>query len=67
MWCHILVPPLLYLPILEKWIIELSNLKIYVRHNLSDLLKAPPINYVVEAVGGAFIGVKKDHLKRSPL
>ena len=41
---------------LEKGIIELSNIKICVRHNLSDLLKAPLRDDVVEADGGAFLG-----------
>ena len=53
---HVIVPPLLHLPLLEKGIIELRNGKICVRHNLSDILKAPPRDNVVEADGGAFLG-----------
>ena len=56
MCCRVLVPPLLHLPLLEKGIIELRNGKICVRHKLSDLLKAPPRDDVVEADGGAFLG-----------
>ena len=37
-------------------LIELSNGKICVRHNLGDLLKAPPRDYVVEVDGGTFLG-----------
>ena len=40
----------------RKVIIELRNGKIFVRHNLSDIPKAPPRDYVVEADGGAFLG-----------
>ena len=40
----------------KKWIIELRNGKIFVRLNLSDILKSPPRDDVVEADGGAFIG-----------
>ena len=39
-----------------RGIIELRNGKICVRHNLSDLLKAPPRYDVVEADGGVFLG-----------
>ena len=53
---HVLVPPLLHMPMSEKGIIELRNGNICVRHNLSDILKAPPSDDVVEADGGAFIG-----------
>ena len=53
---HILVPPLLNLPLLEKGIIELRNGKICVRHNMSDLLKVPPRDDVVEAYGIYFLG-----------
>ena len=41
---------------LEKGIIELSNLRIGVRPNLSDIIKTPPRDDVVKADGGAFIG-----------
>ena len=56
MCCCVLVPPLLCLPLLEKGIIEIRNGKIFVRHNLSYLLKAPPRDDVVELDGGAFLG-----------
>ena len=49
---HVLVTPLLHLPMLEKVIIELRNGNIFVRQKLSDLLKAPPRDDVVEAAGG---------------
>ena len=39
-------------------LIELNIGNIYVRHNLSDLIKAPPRDDVVEADGGAFLGGK---------
>ena len=50
------MPPLLHLPLLETGIIELSNGNICVRHNLIDIIKEPPIDDVVEADGGAFMG-----------
>ena len=50
------LPLLLHLYLLEKRIIELRNGKICVIHNLSDLLKAPPRDDMVEADGGAFMG-----------
>ena len=53
---HVLVLSLLYLNLLGKGIIELRNGNICVRHNLSDLLKAPSRDNVVEADGGAFMG-----------
>ena len=56
MCCHVLVLPLLHLILLEKRITEIRNGKICVRNNLSDLLKAPPIDDVVEADGGTFLG-----------
>ena len=56
MCCHVIVPLLLHLPLLEKGIIEIKNGKICVRYNLSDLIKAPPRDDVVEADGGAFLG-----------
>ena len=37
-------------------LIEVRNGKICVRYNLSDLLKAPPRNDVVESDGDAFLG-----------
>ena len=40
---------------LEKGIIELSNGKICVRHNLSNLLKPTSRDDVVEADGDAFL------------
>ena len=49
-----------------KGIIELINVKIFAIHNMSDLLKAYPINDVVEVDGCAFLGgygvVKKEVL-----
>ena len=55
--CHyVLVTPLLHLPMLEKGIIELRNGNICVRQKLSDLLKVPLRDDVVEADGGAFLG-----------
>ena len=54
---HVIVLPLLHLPLLEKGVIELRNGRICVRHNLSDILKAPPRDDVVEADGGTFMGV----------
>ena len=57
MCCHVLVPPLLYLPLLEKGIIELVNGENFIRHNMGDILKAPPRYDVVEADGGLFPGV----------
>ena len=65
MCCHVLVPPLLHIPLLEKGIIELSNGKIFVRRNLSDLLKVTPRDDVVEADGGAFLGVMGYFKKKS--
>ena len=56
MCCYVLFTPLLYLPLLEKGIIEISNGKISVRRNLSDLLKAPPRDDVVEADESSFMG-----------
>ena len=56
MCCHILVPHLLHMPLLEKGIIEPRNGKIFVRHNLSDLLKATTRYDVVDTDGGAFMG-----------
>ena len=53
---RVIVTTLLYLPLLEEGIIELSNVKICVRHNLSGLLKAPPVDDVVEADGRDFLG-----------
>ena len=41
---------------LENRIIELSTGKIYVRHTLSHLIKAPNRDYVFDADGGAFMG-----------
>ena len=56
MYHHVLVPTLLNLPLLEKGIVELRNGNICVRNNMSDILKAPPRDDVVEADGGAFLG-----------
>ena len=42
--------------LLEREIIELMNGMIFVKHNLSDLLKAPPRGDVIEAYGGPFLG-----------
>ena len=43
------------MPLLEKWIIKLRNGKIFVSHNLSDLLQEPPRDDVVEGDGGTFL------------
>ena len=56
MCCHVIVPPLLHLPLLEKRIIEIRNGKIWERHNLSELIKVPPRYDVVDIDGGAFLG-----------
>ena len=53
---HVIVPPLLHLTHLEKGIIEIRNGNICVGHNLSDLIKAPPGDDVVESDKGAFLG-----------
>ena len=37
-------------------IIEIRNGKICARHNLSDIIKAPPIDELVGAGGGTFLG-----------
>ena len=39
-----------------KGIIEIRNGQICVRHNLSDILKVPPIDDMVVADGGDFLG-----------
>ena len=62
---RMLVPTLLNLPMLEKGIIELRNGNIFVRHKTSDLLKAPTRDDVVEADGGAFLGVMGSLKKKS--
>ena len=67
MCCHVLVTPLMHLPLLEKGIIELRNGNICVIHNLSDLLKSLPRDGVVDANEGAFFGGEWYHSKRSPL
>ena len=45
------------MPLFGKVIIELSNGNIFIRYNLSDILKMPPRDDVVEADWGAFLGV----------
>ena len=52
---HVIVPPLLHPTLLEKGIIELRNGKICVRLKLTDLVKAPTRDDVIEADGGAFL------------
>ena len=39
--CHVSVPPLLHIPLLEEWVIILRNWTIFVGHGLGDLLKVP--------------------------
>ena len=63
---HVLIPPILHMPLLEKGIIELRNGNICVIHNLSDLLMAPPRDDLVEADRGAFLGVYGVFKKEAP-
>ena len=51
--------------LLEKGVIELRNVNICVKHNLSDLLKPPPRDDVVEADGGNFMGVMESFRNKS--
>ena len=63
---HVLFPPLLHMPLLEKRIIKLRNGIIFVRRNLTDIPKAPPRDEVVEAGGGGISGGYWGPSKRSP-
>ena len=71
LWFHVLVPLLLYLPLLKEGIIELKNSNIFVKHNMVDLLNALPRDDVVEADGVSFLGgdgvlLRKHFLKECP-
>ena len=56
MFLHVIFPPLLHLLLLGKGVIGIRNGNIFVRHNLSDIIKAPPRDDVVKADGGDFMG-----------